>query len=146
MNENIEEVVNTNETVEPVVEPEVKSEVEPEIITSTGQTKEDLEGESMKAPEIEPELPEVGPEASSDMNEEENTEEEPKPIIRVEGTVGNCDRLNVRVKPSKDSTVCYILNNGDSVMVNLEESTEDFYKVYTINMDGYCMKQFINIK
>lgn len=134
INENIEEVVKTNETVE--------ENKDPEVITSTGQTKEDLEGNNEVAPVIEPELPDVEPAKPED----EESEEEIKPSGRAEGVVFGCTKLNVRIKPSKDSTVCYILNNGESVMVNLEESTEDFYKVYTINMDGYCMKQFIDIK
>ena len=134
MNENIEEVIQTNGTVEPVVDPE--------IITSTGQTIEDLEGNSVVAPQIDLELPEIEPAKPED----EKPEEEIKPLGKSEGVVVKCAKLNVRVKPSKESTVCYILNNGESVMVDLDESTEDFYKVYTINMDGYCMKEFIDIK
>ena len=134
INENLEENAKTNEIVE--------ENKDPEIITSTGETKEDLEGNSGVAPEIELELPDVEPAKPED----EKPEDEIKPLGKSEGVVFGCMKLNVRVKPSKDSTVCYILNNGESVMVDLDESTEDFYKVYTINMDGYCMKEFISIK
>lgn len=139
----VEETEVETEEVEEVKDPEVTQE-ELEVITSTGETKKDFEGESIPRPEESEEN--ESEENESEENESEENEEESNPIVTANGVVFGCAKLNVRIKPSKDSTVCYILNNGENVTVNITESTEEFYKVSTINMYGYCMKQFISIK
>ena len=62
------------------------------------------------------------------------------------GYVTECIKLNVREAASKDSNVlCEILLNS-KVIVDKENSTEDFYKVTTeTGVEGYCMKQYINV-
>lgn len=64
----------------------------------------------------------------------------------VEGVVVNCARLNVRKEPSKAAKVLRVFEKGNIVMVDLENSTEDFYKVLTPSGEGYCMKDFIEVK
>ena len=67
-------------------------------------------------------------------------------VKHVEGMVVNCARLNVRKEPNKNATVIRVLDNGNVVMIDLENSTEDFYKVSTPSGEGYCMKNFIEVK
>lgn len=58
----------------------------------------------------------------------------------------NCNKLNVRSEPKKDSLVRTIIGNGDSVEI-LDDSDKEFYKVSTSDkIEGYCMKKFIDIK
>ena len=67
-------------------------------------------------------------------------------VKNVEGMVVNCTRLNVRKEPNKNAKVIRILDKGNCVMIDLENSTEDFYKVSTPSGEGYCMKNFIEVK
>lgn len=58
----------------------------------------------------------------------------------------NCNKLNVRSEPKKDSLVRIIICNGDLVEI-LDYSNKEFYKVLTSDkVEGYCMKKFIDIK
>ena len=57
------------------------------------------------------------------------------------------NKLNVRKEAKKESEVIVIINKNEQVTVNVTNSTEDFYKVTTATgIEGYCMKQFINVK
>lgn len=63
------------------------------------------------------------------------------------GVVTECIRLRVREMPdaSKENTIA-VLTLADEVLVDLDHSTSDFYKVITAaGLEGYCMKKFINI-
>lgn len=72
----------------------------------------------------------------------ENTEE----TKTVFGVVDGCDSLNVRKESNKESDVLCIINKSTKIVIDLENSTEDFYKVSTSQgIDGYCMKKFISI-
>lgn len=62
------------------------------------------------------------------------------------GFVDECDKLYVRKDSSKDSEPLCIIDKLTEVNIDLEKSTEDFYKVYVNGYDGYCMKKFIKIK
>ena len=39
-----------------------------------------------------------------------------------------------------------ILEKGQKVEILLKESTNDFYRVHVNDLDGYCMKKFIDIE
>ena len=68
-------------------------------------------------------------------------------VTEVTGVVVNCNKLNVRKEAKKESEVIVIINKNEQVTVNVTNSTEDFYKVTTATgIEGYCMKQFINVK
>lgn len=59
------------------------------------------------------------------------------------GVVTDCERLNVRETPSVGATVVAVLPALSSVTVDLEQSTEDFYKVCTAEgVEGFCMKRY----
>lgn len=78
-------------------------------------------------------------------NEPENIVEEIKQ--EATGKVIDCDRLNVRKEDKKESDVLCIIEKDSEVQINLDESTEEFYKVVTPSgIEGYCMKKFIEVK
>lgn len=107
----------------PVVEPEVKDEVIAPVVEETVETKVE---ETVVAPT--PETP---------------VDSEPDGIL---GVVTECAKLNVRKEPSTEADVVTTLLIGTEVMVDIFESTEEFYKVTTgAGVEGYCMKKFINI-
>ena len=102
----------------------IENPEEPEVITSTGETVDDMAGES----NVNPEIPE---------NKEGAT---------AVGTVVKCSKLNVRKEPSKDSDVVCVFSKNYTVTIDLDNSTDDFYKVILPIGEGYCMKNFIEIK
>ena len=66
--------------------------------------------------------------------------------VAISGKVVDCDLLNVREQASVDANVVCLISKYDEVMINKNESTEDFYKVCTATgIEGYCMKRFIAI-
>ena len=72
--------------------------------------------------------------------------EEVEVEVVISGKVVNCDLLNVREHASSDANVACKINRDDEVMVNKDESTNDYYKVCTSKgIEGYCMKRFIAI-
>lgn len=81
----------------------------------------------------------------SDTVEEDNTKS-----IKGEQTIGaviGCTNLNVRMMPSLESEVIQIIGCDSNVMVDISESTTDFYKIHTsLGAEGYCMKAFIEIQ
>jgi len=89
----------------------------------------------------------------TELQEEEQEVSEPKVVEEqqeetvVVGFVDNCDRLNVRTQPDKNSQVLTIIIRNMAVQVNLEESTDLFYKVKTQSgLTGFCVKEYITIK
>lgn len=74
----------------------------------------------------------------------------PEPVVEesteILGVVTECARLNVRKEPSTDADVVTTILLGTEVMVDVYESTEEFYKICTgAGIEGYCMKKFINV-
>ena len=76
-------------------------------------------------------------------------EESPKKESKV-GIVANCEKLNLRRSPLKDSDGANIITEllpGVAVVIDADESTPNFYKVITEDgLEGYCMRQFIEVK
>lgn len=76
-------------------------------------------------------------------------EETPKKESKV-GVVSNCQKLNLRRSPLKDSDGANIITElltGVAVVIDEDESTPNFYKVITEDgLEGYCMRQFIEVK
>ena len=75
-------------------------------------------------------------------------EEAPKKETKV-GIVANCEKLNLRRSPLKDSDGANIITellSGVAVVIDEDESIPNFYKVTTeTGLEGYCMKQFIEL-
>lgn len=75
---------------------------------------------------------------------EETKVEEPKTIT---GVVVDCPRLRVRAAANKNAEVLCEINVDSKVLISEKESTNEFYKVCTeAGVEGYCMKQFIDIE
>lgn len=80
--------------------------------------------------------------------EQEAEVEEPKAEVSnyVTGIVTDCVRLNVREDPNSKATILGTITVDTELIVNKEESTEDYYKICTsVGLEGYCMKKFITI-
>lgn len=74
-------------------------------------------------------------------------EQETKEETTTVGVVANCLRLRLRSEPNTDeANIIRSLDVGTALVVDLNESTEGFYMVYTEDgVPGYCMKPFVNI-
>lgn len=89
-------------------------------------------------PEVEPSVePEVTPEVEPSV---ENSG------AVLTGVVAGCAKLNLRKEANKTAAVVGVLDKGVTVQVDLDNSTDEFYKINAYGKEGYCMKQFINIK
>ena len=78
----------------------------------------------------------------------ETQEQKPQAEVIKFGVV-SCERLNVREEATKDSKSIMIVKSGDKLIINVDKSTDDFYKVEvkigTNVVEGYCMKKFITV-
>jgi len=75
----------------------------------------------------------------------ENTTESVEPST-VLGVVTECVKLRVRSTPEIADNVLAEIILASEVLVDLKESTDEFYKITTeAGVEGYCMKQYINI-
>lgn len=93
--------------------------------------------------------------ADVEPNEIENTTT-PEPVVEepkaepVKGIVANCSKLNVRTEPSKDADVLEIVKENTKVLIDTNESTDDWYKVDIKlgkrKLSGFCMKKYIEVK
>lgn len=76
-----------------------------------------------------------------------DTEVVEKTVEPTIGIVSSCGKLNVRETPTteEDNVLC-VINLGEIVVVDLEQSTKDFYKVICASgVKGFCMKDYITI-
>lgn len=63
------------------------------------------------------------------------------------GVVTDCLKLNVRKEPSADAEVLAIVDCLSEVMVDIDASINDFYKVCTaVGVEGFCMRKYIALK
>lgn len=131
LNQNIEEVTEVTETVEKVIESaeEVSETVEENIETIEEENKTVEEVTETTAPEV--------IEPNTDESVENN---------EVIGKLFGYEKLYIRKEASKESEPEGIVTNKDSLFIDLENSTEEFYKVRTsTGLDGYCMKKFVKM-
>lgn len=66
----------------------------------------------------------------------------------VEGVVTNCIALNIRKNPSMDADVIHVADAGCRVMIDLEHSVDNWYRVVKIFDEavyGFCMIKFVDI-
>lgn len=62
------------------------------------------------------------------------------------GIVTDCLYLNVRKRPDINADVAAVIDALTQVVVDLDASTEDFYKVATSDrIEGFCMKKYITL-
>lgn len=110
-----------------------------EIFPETEAVETDVEQEPIMDPVIEAEA-----EQAQEIVKESQEVEEAVPTV---GFVDNCECLRVRKESNVDSEELCIINKLSEVVIDLENSTDYFYKVTTSEgVEGYCMKKFITIK
>ena len=125
-NNNIEEL---NQNIEEVTE--ITEETVNEVEESTNETEETTEEVTEKVTEPEVIVPSI-------ENNVENNE--------VKGKVSGFENLYVRKEASKDSEPVGIVTDKDDILIDVTNSTDDFYKVITSNgLEGYCVKEFVKI-
>lgn len=60
--------------------------------------------------------------------------------------VANCLRLHIHAEPNLESEIVCKLRYLTEVMIDTEQSTDDFYKIYTaIGAEGFCEKELITM-
>ena len=78
---------------------------------------------------------------AEEEKQQEETQNQPEPVY---GVVHNCEKLNVRKHPSKDSEIVFVLNEGSEISIDEENSTEEWYSItHASGVEGFCMKQFV---
>lgn len=77
------------------------------------------------------------------MESKEKTATQKESVL---GLVRDCANLRVRKAPDDKAEVLGIVPVDTEVMIDEEESTGEFYKVYTDSgLEGFCMRQYIAI-
>lgn len=65
----------------------------------------------------------------------------------VKGTVTNCAKLNVRVKPDIDADIVCVLDSKSEVEVDAARSSTDWLKICTTSgVEGFCMRKYVDAK
>ena len=102
---------------------------------------------SKKDKTIVKETPEVTPDIGVVCETATEETVETPPVRIYLGKIKNCDKLNVREEPKADAKVLCKLDKTSEVEIDMDNSTSDFYKVYTSSgVSGYCMKKFMTTK
>ena len=110
-----------------------------EIFPEIEAVEADAEQESIMDPVVEEET-----EQAQEIVEESQKVEE---AVQTVGFVDNCECLRVRKESNVDSEELCIISKLSEVVIDLDNSTDYFYKVKTSEgVEGYCMKKFITIK
>lgn len=59
----------------------------------------------------------------------------------------NCLRLHIHSEPNLESEIVCKVRYLTELEVESDESTPDFYKVYTVTgAEGFCQKEFVTLK
>ena len=104
---------------------------------------EAVEADSEQEPIMDPVVEEEAEQAQEIVEESQKIEE----AVQTVGFVDNCECLRVRKESNVDSEELCIINKLSEVVIDLDNSTDYFYKVTTSEgVEGYCMKKFITIK
>ena len=110
-------------------------EIFPETETVEADAKQELIMDSVVESEAE--------QAQEIMEESQKVEE----AVQTIGFVDNCEHLRVRKESNVDSEELCIINKLSEVVIDLDNSTDYFYKVKTSEgVEGYCMKKVITVK
>ena len=110
-----------------------------EIFPETEAVEADAKQELIMDPVVESEA-----EQAQEIVEESQKVEE---AVQTVGFVDNCEHLRVRKESNVDSEELCIISKLSEVVIDLDNSTDYFYKVKTSEgVEGYCMKKFITVK
>ena len=70
--------------------------------------------------------------------------------MKTEGNrtgIANCLRLHIFSEPNLESEIVCKVRYLTEVAIDLNNSTEDFYKVHTaVGAEGFCQKDLITVK
>lgn len=77
---------------------------------------------------------------------EDIKDEEVKDETVQKGIVVNCFKLNVRRTANKLSKVLTVIEKGTEVIIVNTKTSNGFYKVKVNDIEGYCVKDYIEIK
>ena len=76
---------------------------------------------------------------------EETAKEEISKVVII-GVVSGCKKLNVRKSPSPNAEKVAVVEMDSKLMIDMDESTAEYYKVYTESgIDGYCVKEYVTV-
>ena len=104
---------------------------------------EAVESDAEQEPIMDPVVKEEAEQAQEIVEESQKIEE----AVQTVGFVDNCECLRVRKESNVDSEELCIISKLSEVVIDLDNSTDYFYKVKTSEgVEGYCMKKFITIK
>lgn len=104
---------------------------------------EAVEADAEQEPIMDPVVEEEAEQAQEIVEESQKVEE----AVQTVGFVDNCECLRVRKESNVDSEELCIISKLSEVVIDLDNSTDYFYKVKTSEgVEGYCMKKFITIK
>lgn len=104
---------------------------------------EAVEADAEQEPIMDPVVEEEAEQAQEIVEESQKVEES----VQTVGFVDNCECLRVRKESNVDSEELCIISKLSEVVIDLDNSTDYFYKVKTSEgVEGYCMKKFITIK
>lgn len=101
-----------------------KPETAPEVTTTPNTTLNDTEKSGVPTPD---------------------TSNVPAPPPPIYGTVSGCTLLNVRENPSLNAKILSTIKKDSTVLVDLVNSTDEWYKVIVNDQEGFCMKQYITL-
>ena len=78
---------------------------------------------------------------TSDVVTEERVTDEKR------GKVTNCQRLNVRKKPNKESEIQAVIQTGTEVTIDLTRSTRNWYNIRIVEsgVSGFCMSEYVSV-
>ena len=104
---------------------------------------EAVEADAEQKPIMDPVVEEEAEQAQEIVEESQKVEES----VQTVGFVDNCECLRVRKESNVDSEELCIISKLSEVVIDLDNSTDYFYKVKTSEgVEGYCMKKFITVK
>lgn len=90
------------------------------------------------------------PEVTVDIPETAVVVDVVETVETPKSTLGKVEanKLNVRATPTKDpDNVLGVIERDADVAIDTENSTEEYYKVYTATgLEGFCMKKFIRVE
>lgn len=128
--------VEKDEIVEDVKDEEVKEE-----------NIEDVKDEKIKEENIEDvKDEEVKDEEIKDEEIKDGIVEDAKDDEITIGVVVNCSKLNVRRTANRLAKVLTVIEKGTSVIIENAKPSNGFYKVKVNDIEGYCVKDYIEIR
>lgn len=74
----------------------------------------------------------------------QNTEPQEPTIEVIPGNVAHCVKLNIRNTPELSGDIVGVLDSGTEVEIFVNESTDTFFKIKAGDIEGYCMKMYID--